>query len=384
MNTDQPGRIPVGDRVCIYARGKKGIYVADFWDGTKHSRQSLKTSNKKEAVKRATGLAAQLDDGTFRRPATATATSVRQSIDDYIAHLSAEGRARKTTVKYTGILNAFAAFLAGHRVTKLSQFATRHFDLYRVERAKVRHRKTMYVEGVVLKQWAKWCKSRRLVAENPLAEVKLVKPIPAPRGGPSLEQVNLVLGAAAEPLRSQLAVLAFTGARSGELQRLRPEDIDLAGGWVHIVSRAGAETKTRMSRKVPIHSRLRAVLEALPATRRTYLFVAGPSDKFPAGGNHINTKRLNEQFGRLCDKLGLPTGRKDGFVIHSLRHFFETICVNAGIPQRAIDTWLGHRSDKSMAAVYYKLADVESKAFMDEVPFGTGLAGADSRAETRR
>lgn len=36
-----------------------------------------------------------------------------------------------------------------------------------------------------------------------------------------------------------------------------------------------------------------------------------------------------------------------GFVIHSLRHFFETFAVNAGIPQRVIDTWLGHRSDKS-------------------------------------
>jgi integrase len=379
MNANKPDRISIGERVTIYVRGKKKIYVADFWQDGKHCRQSLKTSNRKEAIKRATKLAAQLDDGTFRRPAPAA--PVRQTIDDYVAYLKAEGRARKTTVKYQGVLNAFAKFLAGHRVTKLSQLATRHLDLYRAERAAVRHRKTLYVEGVILKQWTKWCMSRRLVASNPLAEVKLVKPMLEPKGGPTLDQVNSLLEAADEPLHSQLAVLAMTGMRSGELQRLRPEDVDLVGGWVHIVSRPGAETKTKVSRKVPIHQRLRAVLEALPTTKRPFLFTAGPSANYPDGTNHINAKRLNEQFVRLAGLLGMPTGRKDGFVIHSFRHFFETYCVNSGIPQRVIDTWLGHRSDKSMAAVYYRLSDADSKMFMDRVSFGDRGAGPCPRKE---
>ncbi|MDB5306859.1 MAG: hypothetical protein JWO38_1061, partial [Gemmataceae bacterium] len=38
-------------------------------------------------------------------------------------------------------------------------------------------------------------------------------------------------------------------------------------------------------------------------------------------------------------------------------------------PQRVIDTWLGHRSDKSMAAVYYRLRDEDSQSFMAKVPF---------------
>lgn len=164
-------------------------------------------------------------------------------------------------------------------------------------------------------------------------------------------------------------MLAFTGMRAGELERLRPEDVDLAKGWVHIRSREGAETKTRESRKVPIHARLRAVLATLPKTSRPWLFTAAPSRKFPEGGNHINVKRLNEQFKRLAARLGMPVGRESGFVVHSLRHFFETFTVNAGIPQRAIDTWLGHRSDKSMAAHYYKLSDGESQSFMKKVPF---------------
>ena len=42
---------------------------------------------------------------------------------------------------------------------------------------------------------------------------------------------------------------------------------------------------------------------------------------------------------------------KKTVVIHSLRYFFETFTVNTGTPQRAVDAWFGHRSDKSMGAV---------------------------------
>ena len=43
-----------------------------------------------------------------------------------------------------------------------------------------------------------------------------------------------------------------------------------------------------------------------------------------------------------------------------------------------MDAWLGHSSDRSMAAVYYKLRDEESQQFMIKVPFGTGMPAADA------
>ena len=79
--------------------------------------------------------------------------------------------------------------------------------------------------------------------------------------------------------------------------------------------------------------------------------------------------------------LGRAVGIASLESIHSLRPFFETFTVNAGIPQRVIDTWLGHRSDTSMAAVYYKLSDADSRSFMAKVPFGTGGPAADAGKE---
>jgi integrase len=79
---------------------------------------------------------------------------------------------------------------------------------------------------------------------------------------------------------------------------------------------------------------------------------------------------VNDRFSRVVEKLGMVAGREEGFVVHSLRHFFETTTVNAGIPQQVINAWLGHKSEQSMAAVYYHNRDEQSQQFMTRVPFG--------------
>jgi len=48
---------------------------------------------------------------------------------------------------------------------------------------------------------------------------------------------------------------------------------------------------------------------------------------------------------------------------------WQTFCHNANIPQRVIDTWMGHTGDRSMGSVYYRLSDEDSRRFMKSVPF---------------
>jgi integrase len=80
----------------------------------------------------------------------------------------------------------------------------------------------------------------------------------------------------------------------------------------------------------------------------------------------------------LLQKLGMPAGRDQGFTLHSLRHSFKTICINAGIPREVVDAWQGHSPDRSAGSAYYKLSDTESQRFMTMVPFGTGESAADA------
>ncbi len=374
---ERPERLRIGDRVTIYSRGKRGIYVADFWLDGKHCRQSLGTANKKIAIQKGMKIEVDLLSGHFQQPLPEA--TIQSAYEAYVDFHRTAGKAKKTLAKYTGILTIFIAFLAEHRITRLTKFNAVWFDKFRAFRAPNVRARTLYGTSNEVKQFFKWCRSRKLIAENPIADYKLAKPIMEPKEGPGLEQVDRILKATPKSKRAMIAVLAFTGMRAGELQRLQPRDIDLAGNWIYVVSRAGLETKTRLSRKVPIHPRLRVFLELRFVANEQAMWCslyAGKADSIRKETTGSITKRLNEEFQEVLSKLKMPTGRDHGFTLHSLRRFFETFTVNAGIPQRVIDTWLGHRSDRSMASVYYRLKDEDSQSFMMKVPFGTGATAA--------
>jgi integrase len=378
--TNNSKRIRVGDRVTIYPRGKKKIWCADFWFDGQHHRESLETGNKKVALRRAVKLDGDLVSGKYQSQRPAEAVTVRQAVEDYLAYLATEGRARKTLVRYRGELSALRDFLEGHKATRLAQVTPLQFDKFRAERRKDHCPRTLYHEGVVAKQFLDWCRTCKLLVVSPLVDYRLRKPELEPKGGPTLVQVDRILAASQGPRTTQFAVLAFAGIRAGQLRLLRPADVDLKGGWITIQPVEGAKTKRKVT--VPIHARLKALLEKIRATSKPWFFTEKPSRKYPAGNHWINTKRLNEDFEKLVRKLGVPAGQKDGgFTVHSLRRFFRTFTTNAGVPREVVDAWMGHRSDRSMASVYYKLSDDVSQQFMEKVPFGTGELAASASKE---
>jgi integrase len=354
--------------VTIYQRGKSKIWCADYWHDGSHRRESLQTTNRREAISRAVKIDDELNSGTLRH--VDSEVTIAAAKEQYLAYLTVEGRAKKTVGRYTGELTNLAEFCEANRIKSLAQVTPALFDRFRAMRKQSIGPKTMFHEGIVCKQFLKWCVSRHLIVDNPLKDYKIKEPPPRRRPAPAVAEVLQLFGESSPRQRELLAVLAYTGMRSGELQRLRREDVDLKQGWIHVESREGAETKTRHSRKVPIHPELRALLEKRSQSPGPWFFTSAASDKYPDGSHWISTKRLNEDFTAAAVRVGLPSGLDgNGYTIHSLRHFFENLCVHAGIPQRVIDTWLGHRADRSMAAVYYHLSDADSQRFMSQVSF---------------
>ena len=354
----------IADRVKIIPRGKKKIYTAEFSHEGKHCRKSLKTSNQREAVRRATQLAADLTNGEFRKEVARTSLCEAQEL--YLNQLSFEKRAESTQERYRGELNTFIQFCESKRINNLAQIKPLHFDEYRMLRGKTHAATTVYHESMVIKQFLNWCVSRHLLKESPLQGIK----IPSVKSScrrlvPTLEQVYQILEALPASQKIMLVILAFTGIRSGELKRLRKEDVDLKNNWIHIISREGAETKTRESRKIPIHPVLRSYLLHYKSPSGPWYLAARASPRYPDGDHHINPKSLKQRVQATARQCGIPVGQKsDGLVLHSFRHFFETHCVNSGIPQKAIDSWMGHKSDRSMGAVYYQLSDDQSQKFI--------------------
>jgi integrase len=84
----------------------------------------------------------------------------------------------------------------------------------------------------------------------------------------------------------------------------------------------------------------------------------------------LSEGKLNDAAKRLAESIGLPVGRKvGGFVVHSLRHFSLSHCLNVRVRKYAVDSWVGHTGDQSVGRLYYGSTDDESQQLMSSVPF---------------
>lgn len=373
--TESTEKLRIGDYVTIYPRGQRRVYTADYWKDGKHHRLSLKTRNLKIAKERARKLDLQLAEGIFSsQRVKQVKIGLVKAVDDFIAFQKAEGRRRKTWVKQEGVLQRkFAVFSSGRGVANVDEVELPLIDEYRAIQAKKLKPKSMHNEIVILKNFLGWCADRNYTLSSPLAGKKYRRPKCDPIGGPTLQQINAILVAAPAIRLVPFALLAFTGMRAGDCQRLRPEDIDLKGNWIHIVHREGAERKDSKTLKVPIHRRLLAILKTVPGGKRDWFLTANPSPKYPQGGHWLNMKHVCEDFKKVLAKLGISVGKKNrGYTLHSLRSSFKIICIHAGIPREVVDEWQGHAGHRPTASDgYYKLSDEESQRFMREKdPFG--------------
>lgn len=134
--------------------------------------------------------------------------------------------------------------------------------------------------------------------------------------------------------------------RMGEINALKPEDIDLERGIIKVkrtVSkgfndrsfiRESAKTEKGI-REVPINEMVRPVLEdALaksPQNKEGLIFY----DKNK--NDVVTTSQVNNTFKRLLVKADI-TDRGQ----HALRHTFATRCIEAGVPAIVLRDWMGH------------------------------------------
>lgn len=369
-------RTLVGHKVYIRRRGKGGRYVAEFWHDGENRRRSLKTADRTIATRRALKLDADLLAGSYAGPKPPV--PLRPTVEEFLEVKAGEGRAAKTVTKYREWLESFAAFAEQAGVTTLGQITAGLFERYRAFRKPTQSPKSLYTGLTIVKSFVKWCAApgRDYLDRNPVAGCKVPEPYAHPKFSPTRKQVSAILARATGARRAQYAVLAYTGLRAGEVRMLRPQDVDLKRGWVHVVGRPGWVPKTRQARKVPIHPLLLSYLDAYvsglskTAKSRPYFFCAPASKKYPNGDHPVDLRKLNVRFQRLARSLGIKTGRRDdGLVVHSLRHFFETRAVNSGVPQLVVDAWMGHAGDASMSRVYYGRSDATSRRFMKRVRF---------------
>ena len=142
----------------------------------------------------------------------------------------------------------------------------------------------------------------------------------------------------------QILIELYTGMRMGEINALRPEDIDFKKGMICplVVDDGSSACASALSARQPAH----AVIIPMNNLVRPILEQAISEMKRNRDGlmfydynknGVITTTQVNNFFRRICEKAGIEFRGQ-----HSLRHTFATRCIEAGVKPVVLKNWLGH------------------------------------------
>ena len=144
------------------------------------------------------------------------------------------------------------------------------------------------------------------------------------------------IGSRAREGAELVELLAYSGMRLREATELRWGEVDFERGSF-VVTGGELGTKNHEARTVPIFPALRQLLERLAGDGQR-----APTDRVIS----INDARRAISSG--CVKANLPH-----FSHHTLRHYFVSNAIEAGIDFKVIAAWLGHKDGGVLVAKTY-------------------------------
>ena len=152
-----------------------------------------------------------------------------------------------------------------------------------------------------------------------------------------------------------LAIGFFTGMRLGEILSLVWRKVDLAQ---RVIRLEATDTKDKDAREIPICDELYEILKSIPRAihdDHVILFKGKP------------VGRIYNGLARACQDAGIIYGRmmKDGFILHDLRHSFNTYMRKAGVQESVIMEITGH-STRQMFDRYNTIDSTDKKEAVEK------------------
>lgn len=172
---------------------------------------------------------------------------------------------------------------------------------------------------------------------NPFLKVKLPKKQEKPPAFITAEELNkITVKLDREFIRDIVEVSFYTGMRLGEATFLKWKNISLGSNTI-IIGDDSFNTKTRKSRSIPIHPRVKEILERKKNEGKSKKenFVFRKSGNQPYTGDYISKK-----FKKACREAGID----EEVHYHTLRHSTASLLSQKGVSIYTIQKILGHSS----------------------------------------
>ena len=372
MSRKKAGRRSFGS--IVPARGREGFRLAWSWQGHRYWRYAGLT--RKEAERKARSLQVDLDRGVPHDEAVAKVwgdtpkgeLSFRQAMKQYLAN--AESRLRASTF-----------YKLSHRLRLILQAAWGDSPVADITAADIeRWRDGRKREGIApssinrdvdaIRGVLSWAEARGFVESNAARKVKAFSEKGRERKMfLTLEESALLLQAADDEgdalVHAFLTVALRAGARRGELLSLEWRDVDLDRGELTIRAEISKSAETRV---IPFGKVLVAAFRALRDGAKV-VKVDGTDPVFSENGKPLTACRIRYHFRRIRASLekveDFPAEKLSELVIHSLRHTFCSLALQAGIPIWTVQKWAGHSSAAITSTIYGHFAVDASRPSMD-------------------
>ncbi len=160
---------------------------------------------------------------------------------------------------------------------------------------------------------------------------------------PAKEDLKKVLSNCSLRAKTIILLLASSGLRVGELRNLKISDVDL-NSEPSVIKVKGLTAKERKARTTFFSNESKQVLQSYiehrknnghQITEESFLFVTHD-------GNQMSYQNLQFILNNVFRKVSKKEGKRYGLHAHSLRKFFKTQLISAGVPGPIVDKLSGH------------------------------------------
>ncbi len=185
----------------------------------------------------------------------------------------------------------------------------------------------------VLRHILYWAVDEQLLAQNPLARMKMARERRTRRQVLSIAEEESLLGSAKDHLRTMIIAALDTGMRRGEITGQRWEDVDFSRKLLAVTR---SKTPEGESREIPLTVRL---FKLLLENRKD-------------SGLIVDYKGQPVRIVKRSWATALKNAQVRHVRFHDLRHTFNTRLMEAGVLQEIRMALMGHSAGSKVHATY--------------------------------
>jgi integrase len=338
---------------CLWRNTNSGRYYAFVKRNGKQFHHSLKTADRQLAEKRLTRFREKVEN-LKTNPETGKMT-FKELADRWYA--SATGGMKESSALRRKIsINALLPFFKGKSIRSVTRADC---DRWVIERGNKISASSFNNEHDTLVLIFQLAVRDGLILDNPATHIPRRKLEKAHIVIPTKEQFRVLVagirgnGPLAQDGADLVELLAYSGLRLREATSLTWAEIDWERGTLTVT---GGEqgTKNLEVRTVPLFKGLRELLERLEKQNKPR-----PTDRI------ISIESAKRTLESVCKGKSLPK-----FHHHSLRHFFVSNAIEAGVDFKVIAGWVGHKDGGVLVAkTYGHLRDTHSFEMAKKMTF---------------